>query len=263
MLTGNLAAMVRLALHGPKSLDERLTRAYQVIDPFDAGDPAISPISSYYEMLPEIHLSEIVRNFVSINLGETYRFIDGAMPWVDLIPLVNIVHDRQPKCMLEIGTYFGHTTRVLAQNFPDMKIHTVDLPETFDESQDDSNIPKDDFHLIKKRGVGEAFRNDPSITNITQHFGDTATWDFAPAADATLFFIDGSHTYEYVRSDTEKCLALCNDQGKAQGKNRRTTLLWHDCDRGHAGVVRYLAELVQAQFPIKRIGWTHLAILDI
>jgi hypothetical protein len=250
LLTANVAAVLRLLLHGSNSLDRRLSRAYHTIDPFDRGDSA----PMHYDAIPEIHLSEIVRNLVSINLGDTYRFIDGAMPWVDLVPLLTIVHDRQPKCMFEIGTFFGYTTRVLALNFPETTIHTIDLPESFDQSKDAGSIAKDDFHLIKSRRVGEAFRSDPSVRNIIQHFGDTATWDFEKVKDATLFFIDGSHTYQYVRNDTEKCLALC--------KNRRATILWHDCCRRKPGVVRYLAELVQAQFPIKRVGWTHLAILD-
>jgi hypothetical protein len=255
LLTSNLASVLRLALHGSESLDRRLSLAWHVIDPFDAGDPNYTPGMKYFDVLPEVHLTEIVREFVSINLGDSYRFIDGAMPWVDLVPLVTILHDRKPKCMLEIGTYFGYTTRVLAQNFPETTIHTVDLPQAFDESNDSGTIPKDDLHLIKRRRVGEAFVNDTSIRNVVQHFGDTATWDFSPAKDSTLFFIDGSHTYDYVRNDTENCLALCN--------KRRATLLWHDCDRGHPGVVRYLAELVQAGFPIKRVGWTHLAIMDV
>ena len=255
LLVGNLATVLRLALHGPDSLNQRLSRAYHTIDPFDAGDPDYTPASMHYGMLPEVHLANLVRNFISISLGDNYRFVDGAMPWVDLVALLTIVHDRHPKCMFEIGTYFGHTTRVLALNFPETTFHTIDLPESFDQAKDTGSIPKDDFHLIKSRRVGDAFRSDASVRNIVQHFGDTATWDFEPVKDATFFFIDGSHTYEYVRNDTEKCLALCN--------NRRATILWHDCDRGHPGVLRYLAELVQAQFPIKRVGWTHMAILDI
>ncbi len=250
VLAGNLAAVLRLAMHGADKLDERLYRAYQIIDPFDACDPKLS-----YESIPEIHLAELVRRFVSINLGDGREFVDGSLPWVDLVPLLTLVHARQPKCIFEIGTYFGYTTHALALNFPETRIHTLDLPESYDPASDNGSAPKDDFHLIAKRRVGEAFRSDPSVQNVIQHFGDSATWDFEPVKDATFFFIDGSHTYEYVRNDTEKCLALCG--------NRRATILWHDCDRGHPGVVRYLAELVQAQFPVKRISWTHLAILEI
>ncbi len=255
MLAGNLATVLRWAMHGPETLDQRLTRAYHVIDPFDVGDPEFTTAMACYDAIPEAHLGEIVERFITINLDDTHRFVDGGMPWVDLFALLTIVHDRRPQTLLEIGTYFGYTTRSLARHFPETTIHTVDLPESFDLSQDAASIPKDDLHLIEKRRVGAAFRTDPSLRNIVQHFGDSATWDFQKAKGATLFFIDGSHTYEYVRNDTEKCLALCNDV--------QATILWHDCDKGHPGVLRYLAELVKAQFPIKRVGWTHLAILDI
>ena len=33
VLAGNLAAVLRLAMHGAEKLDERLCRAYQIIDP--------------------------------------------------------------------------------------------------------------------------------------------------------------------------------------------------------------------------------------
>ena len=258
LLTANLATLVRLVRHGSRGLDRRLSRVYQTIDPFDSADQAYTLGMLYQDMPPHIDLGAIVRNFVSLNLDEEYQFINGvkgAMPWIDLVALLTVVHDRQPKCMFEIGTYFGYTTRVLALNFPATTIHTIDLPESFDLSTDTTGIPKDDFHLINDRRVGEAFRSDAAIGNVVQHFGDTANWDFEKVKDATLFFIDGSHTYEYIRNDTEKCLALCKD--------RRATFLWHDCDVGHPGVLRYLAELVEAQFPIRRIVDTHLAILDI
>ena len=88
-----------------------------------------------------------------------------------------------------------------------------------------------------------------------QHFGDSATWDFQKAKGRNAL-LHRRLTHVRVRPhDTEKCLALCNDV--------QATILWHDCDKGHPGVLRYLAELVKAQFPIKRVGWTHLAILDI
>lgn len=92
------------------------------------------------------------------------------------------------------------------------------------------------------------------MTNIRQHFGDTASWDFSEAQGATFFFIDGSHTYEYVRNDTEKCLALAKVKG--------CTLTWHDCDWWHPGVVRWLAQMVKSGWPVARIPGTHIAIMD-
>ena len=88
---------------------------------------------------------------------------------------------------------------------------------------------------------------------MRQHFGDTASWDFSQA-DATVFFIDGSHTYAYVRNDTEKALAA--------SRGRPATLIWHDCDDTHPEVVGWLLEMIQAGHPVRRIDQSHLAILE-
>ena len=66
-------------------------------------------------------------------------------------------------------------------------------------------------------------------------------------------FIDGSHTYEYVKNDTEKCLRIAGDGA---------TLVWHDCDRTHPGVVRYLCELKDAGHDVVRIRRTPIAVLN-
>ena len=93
-----------------------------------------------------------------------------------------------------------------ANVLPRAKIHTLDLPlDISSEERHKSKLLKDDFHLIGNRRVGEAFLSDPAIINVTQHFGDSATWDFAPVQGFNFVFIDGSHTYEYVRSDTIRC----------------------------------------------------------
>jgi hypothetical protein len=180
--------------------------------------------------------------------------VEGSLPWEDAIALLAVLTDRAPHSVLEIGTFNGNTTRLIALNFPQATIHTVDLPEDFAAGTDTSTLPKDDFHLIAARKVGSAYRADPTITNVVQHFGNTAAWDFKQAEGATFFFIDGAHTYEYVRNDTEKALAA--------SRGRRATLLWHDCDASHPGVTRWLGEMVARGDPVKRIRGTNLAIMD-
>jgi len=255
LLAANLAAAVRVLLHGPSTVRHRLNVAYHAIDPFDEAAGPCREGKRRVHIAPDIGLDCVIQKFDAMDLGDAYRFVDGALPWFDLVAILAIARDRMPRAVLEIGTYFGYSTRALALHLPQSTVHTVDLPLSFEHQNDDSPIPKDDFHLIRDRRVGEGFRSDPSIRNIVQHFADTATWDFQAAKDATFFFIDGSHTYEYARNDTEKCLALCKD--------RRATILWHDYNDGHAGVVRYLSELIEVGFPVKHISYTNLAILDI
>ena len=206
-----------------------------------------TPGAALFEKIPPVALSEIVdRPFVRIE--GSYAYTDGSLPLCDLLALLSVLVDRSPQTVLEIGTFNGYTTRLMALNLPKAKIHTIDLPEDFHDTG--TGLQKDDFHLIASRRVGAEFRADPSITTITQHFGDTAEYAFPPAE---FFFIDGSHTYPYVRNDTEKALA----------SPIAKVLMWHDCDPGHPDVNRWLVEMVQTGYPVRRIEGTNLAILQL
>jgi hypothetical protein len=158
--------------------------------------------------------------------------VDGQLPVEEARAVLSLLVLTQPKIVLEIGTFYGYTTKAMAENLPEATIHTVDLPPDFDPSTEE-DTQKDDFHLINQRKVGEAFQNTVWASRIVQHFGDTAAWDFNEAAGASFFFIDGSHTYAYCKNDSEKCFALCKGQG---------IFVWHDCDEAHLGVLRLIAE---------------------
>jgi hypothetical protein len=176
---------------------------------------------------------------------------DGSLPAHQALILYSLLVAEQPQVVLEIGTFMGHTTRAMAMNLPEAVIHTVDLPLDFSKQQDPvSNLQKDDFHLIQKRKVGSQFLNTPQAAQIRQHFADTAEWNFREAAGATFFFIDGSHTYDYCRSDSEKCLELCEGKG---------TFLWHDCNDDHPGVVKFIREWRAKGREIVRINRTCVA----
>ena len=178
------------------------------------------------------------------------RHEDGSLPVEDMVILVYLLVSARPAAVLEIGTYMGHTTRTIAENCPHAIVHTLDLPQDFDRQSDTVEIPKDDHHLIERRTVGREFAGEPCAARIRQHFGDSATWDFSQARGATFFFIDGAHTYEYVKNDTEKCFEL---------SGRRGSFLWHDVDDRHPGVVRYLAELRGSGLDVVRFANTQLA----
>ena len=179
-------------------------------------------------LIPEVTLAEVLRKRSMIKCDCVGHGDEGAMPWEDAMAVLAVLVDRAPRVVLEIGTFDGRTTRLLSLNAPSATIHTVDLPESFDAASDPSAMVKDDLHLIGARRVGVEYRSDPSITNVVQHFGDSADWDFGKAEGATFYLIDGAHTYEYVRSDTQKALATA--------RGRDATLLWHDCDPWHPGV---------------------------
>jgi hypothetical protein len=198
-------------------------------------------------MIPQIELGAILNGPpAKFNLGnEPYE--DGALPDDQAQILLSILILENPKQVLEIGTFFGLTTRRMAETLPEATIHTIDLPANY------SLENKDDFHLINRRDVGREFRGRPCASRIVQHFGDTATWDFREAGTPTFFFIDGSHTLEYVRNDSAKCLELTRG---------RATFIWHDVDEQHCGVIRALLELRSLGRDVRRIADTPLGYLS-
>jgi Methyltransferase domain len=258
LLSFNLAGAIRLARFGPEDAKRRLAAAYHQINPFGGkgggnGTP-INDCKAALALIPEVALEEVVSGQPTIKVDSTYSYHDGSLPWCDILALLAVLVDRAPRAVLEIGTFDGYTTRLLALNRPSATIHTIDLPEDYNIESDGSLIQKDDFHLITSRRVGIAYRSDPSIANVVQHFGDTSVWEFGDAEGVSFYYIDGSHTYEYARNDTEKALAA--------SRGRDATFLWHDCDAQHPGVVNWLNEMLSQGHPVRRIAGTNLAIMD-
>lgn len=200
--------------------------------------------------IPQISLDQIlgkVRPTIHMTIMSSEN---GRVPSDQAIAIIAILAKEQPKEVLEIGTFFGHTTRLIAENLPNGIIHTLDLPQEFNSKGDLKSIPKDDSHLIERRIVGREFIGSIYEKQIRQHFADTATWDFSEEGEPTFFFIDGSHTYEYCKNDSEKCFTLCKGRG---------VFLWHDCDFGHPGVVKFINEWRTMGRDIVRIEGTPIA----
>ena len=201
--------------------------------------------------IPEVALDEILGDRKATVKLNVQKYEDGMLPVHEALVLLSILVAEHPKEVLEIGTFMGHTTRAMAENLASSIIHTVDLPPDFSALQgSNGGPPKDDFHLIRRRVVGREFKGQAVEQRIKQHFGDTALMDFNEFGRPTFFFIDGSHTYEYCKQDSEKCFALCGGAG---------TFLWHDCDPGHPGVVEFILEWRTLGRNIARIENTAVA----
>ena len=201
--------------------------------------------------IPEVSLGHILGDRRPTIRLIVRRYENGIPPSEHAMALLSVLVAEVPSEVLEIGKYMGYTTRQMAENLGTAIIHTVDLPQNFSAERDpEHNFPKEDVDLIARRVVGRDFNGHPCASRIKQHFADTARWDFHEAGQPTFFFIDGTHTYEYCKNDSEKCFELCGGRG---------VFIWHDCNETHPGVVRFISEWRRQGKDIKRIAGTSIA----
>ena len=152
--------------------------------------------------------------------------------------------------IFEIGTYAGETTWVLAHNRPNARVHTLDLPGP--EAVASAGLELTDPEYFERWDRGRYFRGTPEAERITQLRGDSATFDFSPYSGAMdLVFIDASHSYSYVRSDTDAAFGMLSELGM---------IVWDDYSY-YPGVYAYLNEIAPSlDRPIFHILGTRLAV---
>lgn len=165
---------------------------------------------------------------------------DNWLTWgpsfaIDIVNLCLLCRAIQPKIIFEIGTFHGYTTLHLASNSPeDATVYTLDLDPGSNTSLPVSFI---DQSVIEQRMNSCLFSGREEATKIRRLYGDSAKFDFSPyAGKVDLFFIDGSHSYEYVKSDTLNALKCCH---------KGSAIAWHDYGRPEFGVSKYLSELAK------------------
>ena len=157
--------------------------------------------------------------------------------------------------IFEFGTATGRTTYVLARNAPDdAKIDTLTY---FDDGTGDAEFNADDpdAEKWKKIALGESrydkfyYEDTPVAHKVAQHFGDSAKFDEAPyEGKVDLIFVDGAHSYSYVKSDSAKALRMVAPGG---------FVLWHDYSPRCPGVYKALNELGR-ELPLAHLKGTTL-----
>ncbi len=185
---------------------------------------------------PEQKIREIRTTFPSVTIG--------SITLVDQVVLLCLDELIAPTNILEIGTFQGFTTRLLARNSTAKLINSVDLPPsniTLIDTPDSVRILRDgsynDDHLrdIQNRS-GEIYLKDFSLDEMKRIRlikADSTTLDFITEFPSIEFaFIDGGHDYDIVRSDTENVLRVM----------KNGVIVWHDFGSGiHSDVTRYLS----------------------
>lgn len=159
-----------------------------------------------------------------------------SSPLNDVVHLLKIVRLRQPRRVLELGSFRGWTAYNLARHLPaDGKVVAVDVnPEH-----------------------GEAYLGTALEARIERRVGAITSEMFRDDADGSfdLIFIDADHRYTAARNDTEISLRLVTSGG---------LIVWHDYANygyfsGFCGVPEYLKEFSQRHSVVSLEG-TNLAL---
>ena len=112
----------------------------------------------------------------------------------------------------EIGTSFGNTTALMADNAPKAQIYTVNLPPEECSAAGDLVT-----HIISREEIGSYYKHR-NYKNIHQIYANTLTWE-PQFEDLRVAFIDGCHDRDFVYNDTIKILRFAKPG---------TIILWHD-----------------------------------
>ena len=165
---------------------------------------------------------------------QTFPSIGASISLVEAAALAALIHKINAKRIFEFGTYKGVSTTQLALNLPhDGMVFTLDLPE--DHPAYSLAIPKvAEQQIAAEKGKGILIPHDLG-GKVTFLRADSAKFDTAPYLESMdLIFVDGAHSYEYVKNDTVKGLEMLRPGG---------IIAWHDCTPSHSSVVRYLSIL--------------------
>ncbi len=159
-----------------------------------------------------------------------YEF--GNVQLNELMTLSSICRYLNPMSIFEFGTFNGMTTLHLALNSPShTQIFTIDLAPDDPKRQ----LMNDDTYYVQRNIVGEVFQSMSERVRINQILCDTTVFDHGEYKEKIdMIFIDASHEYEFVRSDSEKALEMLKPGG---------VILWHDYVFSHYGVYTLLNEL--------------------
>jgi hypothetical protein len=189
----------------------------------------------HLKCLPETNPETCIPNFSS-SLVSIRQCPVGtwSTPLIDVVVVVKCALGFRSRRILEIGSYLGHTARMLAENTDaDTRITTLDeFPEH-----------------------GAAYRGTPLEKKIDRRIGKIALKHFKEDEKFDLIFVDADHQFSSVLNDTEVAMSLLAPDG---------VILWHDYQQenhfhGLNGVPEALGIFAKS-IPIVALKGTFLAM---
>lgn len=168
----------------------------------------------------------------------------GSITLVDQIVILALAELVRPSKIVEIGTYLGYTTALLAMNVTNASIFSIDLPRDaennswqFDKQKIYQNDKDNDNFLRSKQYIeGEKYLRELSESERQRIFlikKDSTKMDFRREFGSSEFvFIDGGHDMQTISQDTLN----------ARGIVKRGVIIWHDYEsKIHGDVTTFLA----------------------
>ena len=202
----------------------------------------------YARQIPIATLEEAFPGVGGLTVEMTYQYETRGLPHGLAYIISCVTAYLAPKRIFELGTGAGGGTLLMARQAPDATIDTLDLGE---ESSSLGTLRGD--LPLETEAVGRVYAGTPESAQITQHLGDSASFDFSPfRGQMDLVLVDGAHTYDYVMTDSRSAFSMVAPGG---------VILWDDCHLYHPGVSRALAELRAQGHPIVRFDAARMAFM--
>jgi predicted O-methyltransferase YrrM len=211
--------------------------------------------------LPRVTLEEFDGVFTPDEMGPTLAtevaFIGATVlgGTSDFEAWILAVLAKRSAVMFEFGTCTGKTAYLWARNLPpEGLVYTLTLaPDQLTLYQHAEGDNGWAAVSVRQESVFTTFRYSGTAVEhkVVQLYGDSKAFDEGPFEDrCDVVFVDGSHGYSYVRSDSAKALRMVKPGG---------VVLWHDYsgpDVGH-DVYRALNDLART-LPIVHLAGTTL-----
>lgn len=229
--TGNLSCL--LLLTNPRGLHRYLTESAFLFSAFN-GRRGLTERNVFEVLNGPSDLDIRLANLVP---GGTW-FERSAPLSQDIVNLCLLTRLLMPGRVFEIGTLNGYTALHFALNSgDDTCVYTLDLPRGIAPSMFVSPVDLE-YVAIHRDLPKYCFEGSPAEAKIQTLEGDSANFDFSPYENSIdLFFVDGAHSYDYVRSDSLNALRCTRPGG---------VIAWHDFGRaGTNGVRKLLLELAK------------------
>ena len=212
------------------------------------------PFRDDFTILPQIDPKKILPSLIDIKFVN-FDLVDGDTNLFEQIVLMGLAKSKKCTRVFELGTYRGWTTCNFAINLGEKaEIFTIDLPpEDIDNTS--FKLDKEDFKYVSedKSNINSLFEDK----NIVQYLGDTGKFNFTPFFQTCdLVFVDASHAYDYVLSDSSIALNLLNKNGGV--------VVWHDYGvwEGVTKALNLLFRTNEKFHGMKHISGTALVMLE-